>query len=164
MPGCMRFISEDPIGWASGQTNNYAYVGGDPIGDRDPFGLRGLSECEKFVLAPYIPQVDLDNAEIHDGTVPWYLRDDMDGITRGNDIYFRPGVYDPRTPEGIALLGHELVHVGQYRNGMNWLNYGIEAMRNGYRDSKYEVPAYDLQAKIGVAVGAANQGEYVCSP
>ncbi len=25
--GCARFISEDPIGWASGQTNNYAYVG-----------------------------------------------------------------------------------------------------------------------------------------
>ena len=39
MPGCMRFISEDPIGWASGQTNNYAYVGGDPISLADPFGL-----------------------------------------------------------------------------------------------------------------------------
>ncbi|MEK8035060.1 RHS repeat-associated core domain-containing protein, partial [Ideonella sp. DXS29W] len=38
MPGCMRFISEDPIGWASGQTNNYAYVGGDPIAYRDPDG------------------------------------------------------------------------------------------------------------------------------
>jgi RHS repeat-associated protein len=38
MPGCMRFISEDPIGWASGQANNYAYVGGDPIVHLDPEG------------------------------------------------------------------------------------------------------------------------------
>ncbi len=36
--GCNRFISEDPIGWASGQTNNYGYVGGDPVSFRDPEG------------------------------------------------------------------------------------------------------------------------------
>lgn len=41
MPGCMRFISEDPIGWASGQTNNYMYVGGDPIDFWDPYGEKG---------------------------------------------------------------------------------------------------------------------------
>ncbi|MEK8031550.1 RHS repeat-associated core domain-containing protein, partial [Ideonella sp. DXS29W] len=45
MPGCMRFISEDPIGWASGQTNNYAYVGGDPILENDPEGLGSLAGC-----------------------------------------------------------------------------------------------------------------------
>ena len=38
MPSCGRFISEDPIGWASGQTNDYAYVGGDPVGFNDPDG------------------------------------------------------------------------------------------------------------------------------
>ncbi len=37
--GCNRFISEDPIGWASGQTNNYEYVGGDPVNFVDPSGL-----------------------------------------------------------------------------------------------------------------------------
>jgi hypothetical protein len=39
MPGCARFISEDPIGWASGQTNNYSYVGGNPVSKTDPTGL-----------------------------------------------------------------------------------------------------------------------------
>jgi hypothetical protein len=39
---CARFISEDPIGWASGQTNNYAYVGGDPVSFTDPSGLRTI--------------------------------------------------------------------------------------------------------------------------
>ncbi|MEO7734298.1 MAG: RHS repeat-associated core domain-containing protein, partial [Kofleriaceae bacterium] len=38
MPALGRFISQDPIGWASGQTNNYAYVGGDPINFNDPTG------------------------------------------------------------------------------------------------------------------------------
>ncbi|WP_374565585.1 RHS repeat domain-containing protein, partial [Ideonella sp.] len=45
MPGCMRFISEDPIGWASGQTDNYAYVDGDPISLIDPEGLGSLAGC-----------------------------------------------------------------------------------------------------------------------
>ena len=34
-----RFISEDPAGWASGQTNNYAYVGGSPLSRTDFSGL-----------------------------------------------------------------------------------------------------------------------------
>ncbi|RFU43681.1 RHS repeat-associated core domain-containing protein [Paraburkholderia sp. DHOC27] len=38
-PVTSRFISEDPVGWASGQTNAYAYVGGDPVSLSDPFGL-----------------------------------------------------------------------------------------------------------------------------
>ncbi len=37
-PTIGRFISEDPIGWASGQSNQYAYVGGNPIGYRDSTG------------------------------------------------------------------------------------------------------------------------------
>ncbi|WP_408506240.1 RHS repeat-associated core domain-containing protein [Paraburkholderia sediminicola] len=38
-PTTARFISEDPIGWASGQTNAYAYVSGNPVQFRDPRGL-----------------------------------------------------------------------------------------------------------------------------
>lgn len=98
-------------------------VGGNPVSNIDPLGLRALTECEQSLLEPYIPKEDLDNADIHDGSVPWYTPDDMAGITRGNNIYFRPGVYAQGTAAGTALLGHELVHVGQYRNGMNWIKY-----------------------------------------
>ncbi|AXL50736.1 YD repeat protein [Paraburkholderia caffeinilytica] len=38
-PQTGRFISEDPIGWASGQTNAYAYVNGNPVSNSDPYGL-----------------------------------------------------------------------------------------------------------------------------
>jgi RHS repeat-associated protein len=48
MPGIARFISEDPIGWASGQTNNYGYVGGDPVNFTDPLGLDAYQNIEDF--------------------------------------------------------------------------------------------------------------------
>ncbi len=109
--------------------------------------VRSLTAPEKSKLRPYIPQVDLDNAILYDGYVPWYLWKAFVGITRGNDIYFRPGIYDADTPAGIALLGHELVHVGQYRNGMNWLTY-LWSARKGYTNSPYELAAYATQAQI----------------
>ncbi|HEX7931767.1 MAG TPA: RHS repeat-associated core domain-containing protein [Paraburkholderia sp.] len=39
-PATGRFISEDPIGWASGQTNAYAYVGGNPVQFNDSRGTQ----------------------------------------------------------------------------------------------------------------------------
>jgi hypothetical protein len=38
-------------------------------------------------------------------------------FTMGSDIYFAPGQYDPITPRGQELLGHELTHVLQQREG-----------------------------------------------
>jgi RHS repeat-associated protein len=148
-PAVGRFISEDPIGFGGG-ANLYAYVGNDPVDFTDPLGLRSLTDCEKRKLAPFIPKIDLDKADLHPGEVPWYFHlvsKDFEGITRGNDIYFRPGVYDPTTVEGLAKLGHELVHVGQYRNGLTWAKY-LWASRHSYDKNPYEKPAYDKQDEI----------------
>ena len=38
-------------------------------------------------------------------------------FTLGSNIYFAPGQYDPVTPRGQQLLGHELAHVVQQRQG-----------------------------------------------
>jgi Domain of unknown function (DUF4157) len=38
-------------------------------------------------------------------------------FTTGSDIYFAPGRYEPGSPEGLRLLGHELAHVVQQRQG-----------------------------------------------
>src|SRR5579859_985657 len=38
-------------------------------------------------------------------------------FTTGTDIYFAPGRYQPDTPAGQQLLGHELAHVIQQRQG-----------------------------------------------
>jgi uncharacterized protein DUF4157 len=39
-------------------------------------------------------------------------------FTRGNDVYFSPGTYQPATRAGLALLGHELAHVRQQSTGL----------------------------------------------
>ena len=38
-------------------------------------------------------------------------------FTLGANIYFAPGQYDPASPRGQQLLGHELAHVVQQRQG-----------------------------------------------
>src|SRR6056297_1850296 len=37
--------------------------------------------------------------------------------TQGNDVHFAPGQYDPSSQKGQELLGHELSHVVQQREG-----------------------------------------------
>jgi RHS repeat-associated protein len=69
MPGIARFISPDPLGWASGQTNRYAYAGGDPISLRDPSGLDG-------VMRPFGKRFGGGFG----GGPRWFDRDDDSGI------------------------------------------------------------------------------------
>jgi RHS repeat-associated protein len=40
-PSLHRFVSQDPIGFAAGDPNIYAYVGNSPLNLRDPLGLDG---------------------------------------------------------------------------------------------------------------------------
>jgi RHS repeat-associated protein len=124
---------------------------------------RSLNQCEKAALSPYIPASALNSAVMHQDTVPWYTPSDALGITVGNDIYFRPGVYDPAYPvaaAGIGILGHELVHVVQYSAGMTRASY-LWSLRNapvvgGYRNTLYERPAYAVQDIIQKALNANN--------
>jgi hypothetical protein len=46
------------------------------------------------------------------------------------------------------LLGHELVHVGQYREGMNWTTYLLSNPMGYDKNSRYEKPAYGMQKRI----------------
>jgi uncharacterized protein RhaS with RHS repeats len=47
--GQRQFISEDPIGWASGQTNAYAYVNGNPVQNIDPLGLASIPTADDII-------------------------------------------------------------------------------------------------------------------
>ena len=77
------------------------------------------------------------------GEMPGYAPTWATGITRGNDIYFRDPNQTFATPEDLGLLGHELVHVGQYADGMTWLSY-LWASRDGYDNNPYEKEAYRI--------------------
>src|SRR5262245_23343226 len=38
-------------------------------------------------------------------------------FARGNELHFTRGAYQPATADGVRLIGHELVHVAQQRQG-----------------------------------------------
>ena len=46
--------------------------------------------------------------------MPFWLRRDMCAVVLGETIYFRAGYYQPNTPQGVILLGHEITHVAQF--------------------------------------------------
>jgi len=46
-------------------------------------------------------------------------------FTHGDDIHFAPGRYDPSSPRGQELIGHELTHVVQQRQGRVALARGL---------------------------------------
>lgn len=48
--------------------------------------------------------------------------------TQGNDIHFAPGQYDPASQSGQELLGHELTHVVQQREGRVQANNEVNGM------------------------------------
>ena len=45
--------------------------------------------------------------------------------TTGSDIHFAPGQYDPHSPAGQEVLGHELWHVVQQKEGRVGLAKGL---------------------------------------
>lgn len=60
---------------------------------------------------------DFSDVKIHESHAPTMLG--AKSYTAGNDIFFAPGVYDPHSPEGSKLVGHELTHVIQQRAGVS---------------------------------------------
>ncbi|MDT7726088.1 MAG: hypothetical protein QOI21_2664 [Actinomycetota bacterium] len=87
-----RFTSQDPLGFASGDTDLYAYVGGDPTNLVDPLGTK--------------PQVAPDRTGQRSGSgAPWpRLPDDGQpylyrGVRHGHD---QPDAYE-NAQKGIAV-------------------------------------------------------------
>ncbi len=59
---------------------------------------------------------DFSNVTVHSNSSR-AARLDALAYTRGHDIHFAPGTYNPGTDAGQRLLGHELAHVVQQREG-----------------------------------------------
>lgn len=113
---------------------------------------RALTEREKAALAACIPRQDLDNARLREDRVPLYLPARFVAVTRGNRIYLRPGMCRPGTADGLALLAHELAHVGQYRRGATWLTFLLSYLRHGYRNSPLEIEARQAERRVRCAL------------
>ena len=64
--------------------------------------------------------------------------------TAGSHIAFGPGMYNPSTRRGGALLAHELAHVVQQQN----LPYSAAALKIGGPDDTYEREAHTYAAAV----------------
>ena len=115
---------------------------------------RPLTPTERARYAAHFEPDVLDAARVIDGRVPFWLRPDMLGVTLGPRIYLRRGAYDADSANGVELLGHELVHVRQYRDGMTVWRY-LWASRRGYRRNPYETEAYAIGARIRAEASAS---------
>lgn len=97
---------------------------------------------------------DFSGVRVHVGPQP--ERIGAVAFAVGSDLYFAPGRYQPDTVPGQRLLGHELAHVVQQRQGRvrNPMGSGVavvqdrmlelEADRMGQRAATYRLPAQPM--------------------
>jgi hypothetical protein len=100
--------------------------------------LRPLRAAERVEVAGALSPEALDGVRVAEGcTLP--LMPGFVGITLGSEIYLRG-----RCADQPGLLGHELVHVGQFRR-LGWLGmtaaYGRQWVQHGYGRHPMELEA-----------------------
>ncbi|MBU0724077.1 MAG: DUF4157 domain-containing protein [Alphaproteobacteria bacterium] len=76
-------------------------------------------------------------------------------FTMGSTIHFAPGRYDPNSRQGLQLLGHELAHVVQQRQGRvrNPFGSGIAVVSD--RTLEAQADAMGMKAAMAVGMGEA---------
>lgn len=109
-------------------------------------------------------KTDFSNVRIFQGTQAQSIG--AHAFTMGSDIYFAPGQYSPDTPRGQQLLGHELAHVIQQRQGrvrapqgkgtvvVNDHGLEAEADRLGARAAAFRMPIQAKSATHKLVIGA----------
>lgn len=77
-------------------------------------GERALPDQVRGKMESFF-RADFSDVRVHEGPQAHALG--ALGYTQGTDLHFAPGQYDPATRVGQTLLGHELAHVVQQREG-----------------------------------------------
>lgn len=94
------------------------------IGEGRPIEPQIRQAAERFF------QADFSAVRVHVGPAAPALG--ALAFTLGEQLHFAPGLYDPTTREGVELLGHELTHVVQQRDGRveNPYGQGVAIVQN----------------------------------
>ncbi len=106
-------------------------------------------------LAEFVPEADLRRARIVTG-LPWRLLPrllNQGAITFSPFVFYREGRYQPGTVKGLALLAHEMVHLGQEREMgaiRFYASYLWGNIRCGFRHDRHhmEVPGIEKQREV----------------
>lgn len=89
-------------------------------------------------------------------------------FARGNELQFAPGQYDPTSPAGLELIGHELAHVVQQRQGRASSAQAkadgggvvvVDASLEAEADAAGARAARGLPAGLGASSGTASSGD-----
>lgn len=102
---------------------------------------------------------DFSGVRVHEG--PEAAAVGAVAYTEGEDLYFQPGRFDPRSPAGKELLGHELTHVVQQRAGRVKPDdgpLGKDLALNSDAALEAEADAAGARAARGDAAGVSRAG------
>lgn len=124
-----------------------------------------LDEPTIASLREFVPERDLRAARIVTGR-PWRWLPrliGMSAITFAPVVIVRAGRYQPGSPKGLALIAHEVLHIGQVRElgrvRFYW-RYLVGQLRCGFRHDRHpmEVPCIERQREIRRALEARSGG------
>jgi hypothetical protein len=118
-----------------------------------------LAELSLYFKSPF------DSVRIHEGCNldGDYTPGKRNAITFGEHIYFKPEYYNPGSPEGFALLAHELLHVLQYRKkgfADFTCEYGLNCQFGRNRSCAIEQEAEKFQALVERDQNADGDGDF----
>ncbi len=108
-------------GAASGNSGDGS--SGNPIQKKDPSGTPAAGSTSGNNMPPELQSkmeasmgADFSDVNIHTNSSS---ATDVNALAfaQGNDVHFAPGQYDPSSQSGQQLLGHELAHIVQQREG-----------------------------------------------
>jgi hypothetical protein len=96
-------------------------------------------------------QADFSGVRVHVGPAARVMG--ALAFTSGEELHFAPGLYDPASREGAALLGHELTHVVQQREGRvsNPYGHGVAIVQ----DPELEAEADRMGQRVAEEVWSA---------
>ncbi|HTB80777.1 MAG TPA: DUF4157 domain-containing protein [Opitutaceae bacterium] len=71
--------------------------------------------CPRCAGVQGLPSADFSQVRLHPEAAEVTAPLQAKAVTRGQDVYFHPGQFQPGTPKGQALIAHELAHTLQTR-------------------------------------------------
>lgn len=126
----------------------------EPTGERVSPEQRDSIESQRGQGRPLEPETrqrfeqaygqPLDDVRVHTGPAAESTAQSLNAIAfaSGQDLFFTQNTYEPNSPQGLSLIGHELAHVIQQQ-------YGVPGDADELRppDDRYERQADQLAAR-----------------
>jgi hypothetical protein len=111
---------------------------------------RTLPEDAIETLSVFVSRQDLEQLQVMTGRpwewLPWMLG--AGGVTLGRRVFLRRGRYRIDTARGLALLAHEAMHVGQYRE-MGWGRF-LWRYGRGLVQARFDHDSHPMEASFVV--------------